>query len=239
MNKKWRTGLVTGAVVLAAAALAVTALWNKRPDTPAPGGTTEPVTPNYTQPVGGEDALAAGGLVIEPQNIHPMGEPVLMRAPDGIDGVYGTVNSAVLTKRAGIFSDVDLHFGDRIQTDEENTLTGNYSYLLMDITLRNDADTEAVIHWQAQVELLTDQVSESGGAEPRVHSFNTNYNSKDHLVITLPPHEERQGTVLYTVADDYLHFENWLLQMDCRGEIRTPRFDYVRIGPSAEGLTRE
>jgi len=157
-----------------------------------------------------EESLAVANE-FEADKIFEIGEDVLT------DDLIFKVNSVEKTKERKQFPKPENT--DRIVTDENGNLINNMSYIIINVTIKNDRETERMFPLNSCWLNVIDDKNVVHSCECRISSKLEDFDKKDYFEYTFHPKEEYTCDLIYIVEDENLQYNNLIFKISISGVI--------------------
>lgn len=165
---------------------------------------------------------------IDTKSIHAIGEAVRVAMTDKDQVVTGAVNSVTVSKKPGIFKNMDLELTPKQTVNQDGMLTGNYSYITVSIRMKNETDQAVDGLLDFPIDVLDQNGAVSDGFELKAYDKTANANAKDSFHFSLSAREETDYRLIYVGKDEEIKNGQLLMQMSCNCNPGDP---YVKLYP--------
>lgn len=150
-----------------------------------------------------------------------------------INDLIYKINSVERTKEKRVYSmpkldwpfyTVDEHgktlSEDYLSVDEQGTILNEYSYLVVNFTIKNTLDRISEKYLNSiKLGIYDDKDEEIYGPSPLLNDKEVDQEGrKDYFRYEFQPQEEKDVTIVYIVEDKYLDYNNLKLRIDNSGE---------------------
>ncbi len=157
-----------------------------------------------------EESLAAANE-FEPDKIFEMGEDVLT-----VDLTF-KVNSVEKTKEKKQFPNPPDC--DEFVTDEKGNLINNMSYVIVNVTIKNNRETERMFPLNSCCLDVIDDKNEIYNYECWMSSKLEDFDKKDYFEYNFQPQEEYTCDLVYIVEDEKLQYNNQIFDINISGVV--------------------